>query len=236
MTFLVRLWCQLRFICHLELFTTISELFEEEKGGLSNKMKVSSCCGISLEKGCKIIAILGLVLTLLVGGIFMFNNPCKVPPDSIYDIQELIWAFPSQSDQSLEGSDIQPQGSYICPPMHGGCKISIKNFLQSYQRCKQNNEFFAGNLATSMHRWQNVGPLGDYRPPPRLSLWCGCSFWKPSHEGTKLFEYVLIHSPNANSEKRSQTQIKDSAFGFLEDGRELNYNPHLTNRKEKKIS
>ena len=49
-------------ICHLGLFTTISELFKEEEGGLSNKMKVSSCCGISLEKGCKIIAILGLVL------------------------------------------------------------------------------------------------------------------------------------------------------------------------------
>ena len=42
----------------------------------------------------------------------------------------------------------------------------------------------------------------------------------------------LVHSPNANSEKRSQTQIKGSAFGFLEDGRELNYNPHLTNRKK----
>ena len=43
---------------------------------------------------------------------------------------------------------------------------------------------------------------------------------------------VLVHSPNANSEERSQTQIKGSAFGFLEDGRELNYNPHLTNRKK----
>ena len=42
----------------------------------------------------------------------------------------------------------------------------------------------------------------------------------------------LVHSPNANSEERSQTQIKGSAFGFLEDGRELNYNPHLTNRKK----
>ena len=45
-------------------------------------------------------------------------------------------------------------------------------------------------------------------------------------------ETDLAHSPNANSEKRSQTQIKGSAFGFLEDGRELNYNPHLTNRKK----
>ena len=42
----------------------------------------------------------------------------------------------------------------------------------------------------------------------------------------------LVHSPNANSEKRSQTQIKGSVFGFLEDGRELNYKPHLTNRKK----
>ena len=42
----------------------------------------------------------------------------------------------------------------------------------------------------------------------------------------------LVHSLNANSGKRSQTQIKGSAFGFLEDGRELNYNPHLTNRKK----
>ena len=42
----------------------------------------------------------------------------------------------------------------------------------------------------------------------------------------------LVHSPNANSDERSQTQIKGSAFGFLEDGRELNYNPHLTNRKK----
>ena len=43
---------------------------------------------------------------------------------------------------------------------------------------------------------------------------------------------TLVHSPNANSEKRSQTQIKGSAFGFLEDGHKLNYNPHLTNRKK----
>ena len=43
---------------------------------------------------------------------------------------------------------------------------------------------------------------------------------------------ILVHSPNANSEKRSQTQIKGSVFGFLEDGRELNYKPHLTNRKK----
>ena len=45
-------------------------------------------------------------------------------------------------------------------------------------------------------------------------------------------KYILVHSPNANSEKRIQTQIKGSVFGFLEDGRELNYNPHLTNRKK----
>jgi len=48
----------------------------------------------------------------------------------------------------------------------------------------------------------------------------------------KFGEISLVHSPNANSEERSQTQIKGSAFGFLEDGRELNYNPHLTNRKK----
>ena len=48
----------------------------------------------------------------------------------------------------------------------------------------------------------------------------------------KYLYSCLVHSPNANSEKRSQTQIKGSVFGFLEDGRELNYNPHLTNRKK----
>ena len=47
-----------------------------------------------------------------------------------------------------------------------------------------------------------------------------------------MIKISLVHSPNANSEKRSQTQIKGSVFGFLEDGRELNYNPHLTNRKK----
>ena len=31
---------------------------------------------------------------------------------------------------------------------------------------------------------------------------------------------------------KKKPQIKGSAFGFLEDGRELNYNPHLTNRKK----
>ena len=45
----------------------------------------------------------------------------------------------------------------------------------------------------------------------------------------------LVHSPNANSKKRSQTEIKGSAFGFLEDSHELNYNPHLTNCRENKI-
>ena len=44
---------------HLQV-ATISEV--EEEGGSPSKMGVSSCCGISLEKGCKIIAILGLVL------------------------------------------------------------------------------------------------------------------------------------------------------------------------------
>ena len=47
-----------------------------------------------------------------------------------------------------------------------------------------------------------------------------------------MTEIYLVHSPNANSEKRSQTQIKGSVLGFLEGGRELNYNPHLTNRKK----
>ena len=49
---------------------------------------------------------------------------------------------------------------------------------------------------------------------------------------SKIDIMSLVHSPNANSDERSQTQIKGSAFGFLEDGRELNYNPHLTNRKK----
>ena len=38
--------------------------------------------------------------------------------------------------------------------------------------------------------------------------------------------------PITNSEKISQTQIKGFVFGFLEDGHELNYNPHLTNHKK----
>ena len=43
---------------------------------------------------------------------------------------------------------------------------------------------------------------------------------------------ILVHSPNGNSEERSQTQIKGSAFGFLEGGGELKYNLHLINRKK----
>ena len=58
-----------------------------------------------------------------------------------------------------------------------------------------------------------------------FNIWCGFKFIFGLNED-------LVHSPNANSEERSQTQIKGSAFGFLEDGRELNYNPHLTNRKK----
>ena len=42
----------------------------------------------------------------------------------------------------------------------------------------------------------------------------------------------IVHSANSKSEKRGQTQIKGSAFGFLEDGLKLNYNPHLTNHKK----
>ena len=38
------------------------------------------------------------------------------------------------------------------------------------------------------------------------------------------------------SRQRNQTVKKGSAFGFLEGGRELNYNLHLINRKKMKIS
>ena len=41
--------------------------------------------------------------------------------------------------------------------------------------------------------------------------------------GDAIIKRNLVHSLNANSEKRSQTQIKGTSFGFLEDGRKLNY-------------
>ena len=65
------------------------------------------------------------------------------------------------------------QGSYICPPMHGGCKNPIKIFLVLFTSLVWLKEVFDRNLATSMHRWTNVGPLGLNVGPFEWLIWIG---------------------------------------------------------------
>ena len=103
---------------------------------------------------------------------------------------------------------------------------AAKKGRPSYEHRTTNS--FIGYLASLFHwcfcfcAWRGIG---EQRAESR-------ELWEATNSQNSLGITILVHSPNANSEKRSQTQIKGSAFGFLEDGRELNYNPDLINPKK----
>ena len=89
--------------------------------------------------------------------------------------------------------------------MYGICGMSWKDQSIAHSSLKDAVE---GKGERAEKRAGSKGPVKEAHARCTLSvLRCGAS------------DKCLVHSPNANSEKRSETQIKGSVFGFLEDGR-----------------